>query len=174
MEREYKVTLYGIWRTSRFALIWSVFVFVYFYIGVSYEEARISLMLVSWPIFLGIIIPFLILLLNYLSYNLGKSLKIDLGAGSYKVNKWGNEEEFFEKDIEIVEVIKGIFHKTEIDHLSRWQTSWSRFGYIRIILRDKRKFVFTSLMIDFTPMPTRTNRLNYKFFPLLFVGENFN
>lgn len=134
-------------------------------------ETSIVLLIALTPLLL----PLLVIHLNYLFINRNQTVIIDKDKNSIIICGSGLDRSYSFEDIKYITVFKGVCYKNEKktkDVLTLvlnapFRVPWSDYGYIEIIFKDKEVLFLTALMIDLKEIPFDNYLTEYKAFPII-------
>jgi len=133
-------------------------------------ETSIVLLITLTPLLL----PLLVIHLNYLFINRNQIVTIDKDQNSIIICRSGLDRFLLFMDIESIIVFKGLCYKNEKKTKNVWtalnvpmRLPWSDYGYIKIIFKDKEVLFLTALMIDLKKIPFDNYRTEYRVLPII-------
>jgi hypothetical protein len=112
-------------------------------------------------------IPAIYLHISYLVDNRGTVLTVDKNGKRFTLKTQDQDFNFEYEDIEKTELNLGIYYKNQLDNRGRWPAPWTNYGYLKLILKDGKEFMFTSLMVDLDKLPLPVTITKFRIIPSL-------
>lgn len=120
-----------------------------------------------------LIIPALILHIDYFFENFGQKLHIDQKEGKLVLTEKGVEHEYKMTNIMSIEQHLGIYYRNKIDHMARRKATWTPYGYVLLNFDDGKQFFLTSLMGDILSFPLPITHTRFRFVPFIKTEKSF-
>lgn len=121
-----------------------------------------------------ILIPLLVIHINYQYKSHGLIVQIDKENDSIVIDKLGKVIKHKLSDINEIIVVKGNHYKNEKKTKNTWNTlntpfrnPWTDYGYLRIIFNDDKYINITAFMFDLNDIPFEKYKSKYRVLPLI-------
>ena len=141
---------------------------IYFYYRDPSINMDIEIIKITSYVLLIMLVPNFILHVNYLYENLFTTLEVDKQRNILKITDKKGKYVYKFEEITISKLYKSIYYKNKIDNLNRIKTLISDYGYWYVKFNDNKKFIFTSLMIDWNSVSfIKNTMIEYSLIPLI-------